>query len=111
MKSETIPFTPTSWHREASCACLRVETSAREARLFPYQQLVTASLDEGGESETLRLAFSSHDIEITGRNLRPLLIALQDYAVKWIRLVPDRYQRLAGDKNGIITSIRIEEPK
>jgi hypothetical protein len=72
MKSETIPSTPTCWQREAPCACLRVETSADDVHVFPYQHLVTASLNETGESETLRLAFSSHDIEITGRNLRPL---------------------------------------
>jgi hypothetical protein len=110
MKSETLPSAPTCWQREAPCACLRVETSAREARLFPYQQFVEALLNENGESETLRLVFSSHDIEIAGRNLRPLLVALQDFAVKWVRVIPERYHRLAGDKNGIITSIRIEEP-
>jgi hypothetical protein len=66
-------------------------------------------LNETGESETLRLAFSSHDVEITGRNLRPLLLALQDFAVKWVRAIPDRYRSLAANKNGVITSIRITE--
>jgi hypothetical protein len=88
---------------------VRVETSAREAHLFPYQHLVTASLSETNDSETLKLAFSSHDVEIRGRNLRPLLLALQDFAVKWLRAIPERYHRLAGDKSGVIASIRIEE--
>ncbi|HKP02442.1 MAG TPA: hypothetical protein VJU77_03685 [Chthoniobacterales bacterium] len=88
---------------------MRIETSAREARVFPYHHLVTASLNETDDLETLNVAFSSHDVEIRGRNLRPLLLALQDFGVKWLRAIPERYHGLAGDKNGLITSIRIEE--
>jgi hypothetical protein len=62
--------------------------------LFPYQHLVTASLGQHDESETLRLTFSLHDVEIQGRNLRALLLALQDFAVKWIRAMPERYHAL-----------------
>lgn len=113
MKSNTDkgphPSAPTCWQREAPCACLRIETSAREARLFPYQHFVTASLNQGAEGESLRLLFSTHDVEIVGRNLRPLLLALQDFAVKWIRAVPERYQGVANERNGWIASIRIEE--
>ena len=111
MKPETIPSTPTCWQREAPCACLRVETSTRDAHLLPYQHFVTASLNDSDDSEILRLVFSSHDIKISGRNLRPLLLALQDFAVKWIRAIPERYHRLTPHKNGIIASIRVEEAK
>jgi hypothetical protein len=89
---------------------LRIERSPRESHLFPYQHLVTASLSHGEEGETLRLTFSSHDVEITGRNLRTLLLALQDFAVKWIRAMPDRYHALESGENGIVSSIRIHEP-
>jgi hypothetical protein len=78
-------------------------------QLFPYQHFVTASLHQRGESETLRLLFSAHDVEITGQNLRPLLLALQDFAVKWIRAVPERYHALAAEKSGLIASIRVRE--
>jgi hypothetical protein len=115
MKRETdrpsVPSAPTCWQREAPCACLRIETSGSEAQLFPYQHLVTASLSHVESSEILRLTFSSHDVEIAGRNLRALLLALQDFAVKWLRPIPERYARLETSENGVITSIRIEEAK
>jgi hypothetical protein len=50
-------------------------------------------------------------VEITGRNLRPLLLALQDFTVKWLRPIPERYARLESGENGVITNIRVEEPK
>jgi hypothetical protein len=89
--------------------CLRVEISPRESHLFPYQHLVTASLSQGDETETLRLTFSLHDVEIQGRNLRALLLALQDFAVKWIRAIPERYQLLQPGESGVVSSIRIRE--
>ncbi len=115
MKRETnrpsVPSAPTCWQREAPSPCLRIETSDRAAQVFPYQHLVTASLDCADKSEILRLTFSTHDVEITGRDLRALLLAVQDFAVKWVRVMPERYKILAISDNGIVTNIRITEPK
>jgi len=78
-------------------------------RLFPYQHLVNASLIDKEGVETLRLAFSSHDVEIAGHNLRSLFLALQDFAVKWVRSMPERYHVLEPGENGIVSSIRIHD--
>jgi hypothetical protein len=88
---------------------MRIETSSRDSHLFPYQHFVTASLSQSDQAETLRLTFSLHDVEIEGRNLRGLLLAIQDFAVKWIRAIPERYHRLALDNDGIISRIRVTE--
>ena len=109
-RRQTVQTTPACWQREAPCPCLRVETRANEMRLFPYH-LVNASLINSEGVETLRLAFSSHDVEIAGHNLRSLFLALQDFAVKWVRSMPERYHTLAAANDGLITEIRIEEAK
>jgi hypothetical protein len=80
-------------------------------RLFPYQHLVNASLTNSEGVETLRLAFSSHDVEIAGHNLRSLFLALQDFAVKWVRTMPERYEGLETGDGGVITGIQIEEAR
>ena len=80
-------------------------------RLFPYQHLINASLVHGEGVETLCLAFSSHDVEIAGHNLRSLFLALQDFAVKWVRSIPERYHTLDAAVDGLITEIRIEDAK
>jgi hypothetical protein len=100
---------PACWHREAPCACLRVETSSHESRLFPYQHLIVASLVLNERGKTLRLKFSFHDVEIEGSNLRSLLLALQDFTVKWVRVTPERYQRLDAAENTAVLSIRVQE--
>jgi hypothetical protein len=108
-RRQTVQTTPACWQREAPSACLRIEISPRESHLFPYQHLVTASLTQSEESETLRLTFSLHDVEIKGRNLRTLLLAVQDFAVKWIRAMPERYHALEAGEHGIVSSIGIRE--
>lgn len=90
---------------------MRIESSGSEAHLFPYQHFVTASLHHHNGAETLRLTFSTHDVEVDGRNLRHLLLALQEFAVKWMRPIPPRYQLLDDGEDGVISSIRITEAK
>jgi hypothetical protein len=103
------PTTPACWQREARPACLRIETAEGVMHLFPYQNFVTAVLTRGSaESDTLRMTFASHDIEIAGRNLRELLLALQEFAVKWMRPAAERYHELAG-QGGTISAIRITQ--
>jgi hypothetical protein len=108
-RRQTVQTTPACWQREAPCPCLRVETSSSESHIFPYQHLITASLARAGETETLRLSFSLHDVELQGRNLRTLLLALQDFAVKWVRVMPERYHALEPGENGVVSSILIHE--
>jgi hypothetical protein len=103
----TSPAAPTCWHREAPCACLRIEPPSGELRVFPYQHLVTAVLNRLEDGEMLHLDFSSHEVEITGRNLRDLLLALQDFAVKWVRSTPERFAPLARGEDCVVTEIRI----
>src|SRR6266478_1128362 len=107
-RRQTVQATPACWQREAPCAGLRIETSPRESHLFPYQHLVTASLSHSEQLETLRLTFSLHDVEIEGRDLRVLLLAIQDFAVKWVRVMPERYHHLEAGENGVISRIRIQ---
>ena len=107
LENNSSPSAPTCWQREAPSACLRVETSDGEVHLFPYGQFVTASLVRAEDSEIVRITFANSDVEITGRNLRELLHALQDFAVKWVRAVPQRYQLLDNTEGCKVTNIRI----
>src|SRR5438552_11790587 len=108
-RRQTVQATPACWQREAPCPSLRIEVSPNESHVFPYQHLVTASLTSAEQTETLRLSFSSHDVELQGRNLRTLLLALQDFAVKWVRVMPEHYHQLEAGESGVVLRIRIHE--
>lgn len=95
------------WQRESASACLRIELLNGETHLFPYNHLVTARHSRTAENtETLQLTFSTHEVQIEGRNLRDLVLGIQDFAIKWLRMVPERYQAIASGRDQIIVSIR-----
>ena len=68
-----------------------------------------ASLVHAELNETLRLVFASHEVELTGRNLRDLFHAVQDFAVKWIRPLPERFNALVSGDSGLVSGIRVIE--
>ena len=115
MKNRTSTATETStatapicWQREAPSACLRIELLNGEIHLFPYPHLAAARLTRiGEESETLHLTFSTHEIQIEGHNLRDLVLGIQDFAIKWLRAVPERFRAVATIRDGMISNIRI----
>jgi hypothetical protein len=104
----STPAAPACWQREAPSACLRVELQNGEIHLFAYQHFITALLNRDGQgTETARVTFSTHVLEIQGRGLRELLLNLQDFAVKWLRAAPGRYHALPESADGVITAIRV----
>lgn len=99
---------PTSWQCESPSPCIRIELSCGDIHLFSYQHFITAALTRADSGvETVRIAFSSHDVEIEGRGLRNLLADLQDFGVKWMRVAPSRYHELARETGGVIVAIRV----
>lgn len=72
-RTSTDPTTrtaPACWQRESTTACLRIELESGETHLLPYNRFITAlrsKADDG--SETLRIVFSSHEVDIQGHNL------------------------------------------
>lgn len=84
-----------------------MEPTGAEAHLFPYQQLISAALIHADGTETLTLTFASHEIACSGRNLRELFHAVQDFAVKWMRPMPERYHATFAGNCGLIATIRI----
>lgn len=99
---------PASWEREPHSPCLRIETESGDLHVFPYHHLLTASLTQASNADcTLLVSFSTHDVELKGCGLRDLLLGIQEFAIKWVRPVPERYRGIASSQCGFVYSIRI----
>ena len=76
--------------------------------LFPYHHLLTASLTQASNGDcTLMVSFSTHDVELKGCGLRELLFGVQEFAIKWVRPVPERYRGISTGQSGFVSSVRI----
>ncbi len=89
---------------------LRLELNSKSFLLLPYHHLELVKFEAGEGQDTLTLSFINRTVQITGKHLRDLALALQDRAVEFIRVLPalDRYVVLVGHESSVKT-IEIEE--
>jgi len=85
--------------------CLRVELADGISYLFPYQHLAHVKF-EPGTDETINITISSHEVKITGKNLRELALAFQKFTIDWVKeLQPGRFVAAANGEGVHIASI------
>ncbi len=96
------------WQRGRDCPCLRVDLSAGEMFIFPYQQFLSARHTLQQDSETLTISFSTHEITVSGRELSEVASALQNLAVEWIKTIPARYRGLPHKTAARVTRIDLK---
>ena len=97
------------WSREIQAQALRVVLAGRRSYVFPYTRLAFVGLEQESDHDTLHVCLDTHEIQIIGKNLGELELALQKLAVEWVRESPARYSAEAGDDHAWITSITVSE--
>ena len=70
-----------AWESNPQAQALRVDLQNGVLFVFPYSQFAFAHFERKEDSDTLRISFTTHDVRVSGRNLRELGIALQKLAV------------------------------
>jgi hypothetical protein len=98
-----------AWESNPQAQALRVDLQSGAFFVLPYSHFAFAHFQREGDSETLRVTFSSHEVRVNGRNLRELGLALQKLGVDWIREAPARYAGLAARGCTFIERIEIAE--
>ena len=110
IKSQQAESKPSvCWWKEPQIPALRVELNDDTFVVLPYIHLGFAKLETRQERNLLFLSFSSHEIRITGRNLKELGIAIQRLSVEWIREASPRYTSLVKKDAVVIEKIEITE--
>jgi hypothetical protein len=91
---------------------LRLELNPKSFYLLPYHHLELVKFEAGEGLDTLTLSFINRTVQITGKNLRDLGLALQDRAVEFVKPMPvfDRYSSLARNEASV-KAIEIKDGK
>ncbi len=97
------------WNRDYQTQALRVELADGSSYVFPYTRLAFVRFEPGNEHDTVRLRSDTHEIQIVGENLRPVELALQKFAVDWVKGLPERYVSQTDDDCPWITRITVTE--
>jgi hypothetical protein len=97
------------WNRDAQSQALRVELADGSFYVFPYSRLALVQFAPGNDHDTLHVVLDTHKIQITGKHLQEVGLALQKSAVDCVKEMPDRYSLQADDDHAWITRITISE--
>jgi hypothetical protein len=98
-----------AWEQNPQAKALRVDLQNGVFLVLPYSHFAFAYFAREAGCETLRVSFATHDVRVSGRNLRELGLALQKLTVDWIREVPARYVALSEKGCAFIERIEIAE--
>ena len=97
------------WERDYQTQALRVELADGSSYVFPYARLAFVQYESGNDHDTLRLRSDTHEVQIIGENLRPVELALQKFAVDWVKVLPERYDLQTSDDSVRISRITVTE--
>lgn len=69
--------TPECWSSDPNARAVRIEVSAEQSLLLPFDQFAFAELKTEGKQQHLRLVFATHEVSIRGNGLRRIETAMQ----------------------------------
>lgn len=98
-----------SWNKGTQAEVLRVELADGSFWLFPYGQLGAVKFERNGGDDLLNVRFTRHEVQITGKHLRPLGLAFQKLGVDWVRELPARFGATADGDRTYVAGIKVSE--
>jgi hypothetical protein len=103
--------TPECYTTDTQARCLRVELTAAPLLVLPLDQFVFAELDGDGKEQKLRLVFATHEILVSGYDLRRIETAIWRLELSGLMALPAKYHSLIPAGQPKITEIVVTEAK
>jgi hypothetical protein len=101
--------TPECWTSDPQARGLRVEISAEQSLILPFDQFAFAELKSDGKQQHLRLVFATHEISIRGNALRRIETAMQRLELSFLAVLPGNQRSLIPDGQPVILEIVVTE--
>ena len=101
--------TPECWASDPNARAVKVEVSAEQSLLLPFDQFAFAELKNEGKEQRLRLVFATHEVSLRGHSLRRIETALQRMELSFLMVLPPNHRSLVPDGQPSIHQISVIE--
>src|SRR5213596_463790 len=101
--------TPECWASDPNARAVRIELSAEQSLLLPFDQFAFAELKTEGKEQLLRLVFATHEISVRGNSLRRVETAMQRMELSFVAALPRNHRPLVPDGQPVGTEIAVTE--
>ena len=100
---------PECWASDPNARAVKVEVSAEQSLLLPFDQFAYSELKSDGKEQRLRLVFATHEVSLRGHSLRRIETAMQRMELAFIAKTPDASRSLAADGQPMIREIIVND--
>lgn len=102
---------PECWGSDPSARAVKVEVSAEESFLLPFDQFAFAELKNEGKEQRLRLVFATHEVTLRGHSLRRIETAIQRMELSFVVALPSNQRLLVPHGQPVIVEATIKDNK
>jgi hypothetical protein len=97
--------TPECWASDPNARAVRIEVSAEQSLLLPFDQFAFAELKSDGKEQRLRLVFATHEVSLRGYSLRRIETALQRMELSFLAALPSSQRALIAEGQPVVHEI------
>ncbi len=100
---------PECWASDPNARGLRIEISAEQSLLLPFDQFAFAELKSEGKEQHLRLVFATHEVSVRGNALRRIETTMQRLELSFLAKLPNGQRSLVTEGQPIVAEIVVTE--
>ena len=100
---------PECWASDPNARAVKIELSAEQSLLLPFDQFAFSELKSAGKEQRLRLIFATHEITLPGYSLRRIETAMQRTELSLLTTLPSNQRSLIAEGQPAILQITAKE--
>ena len=100
---------PECWASDPNARGVRIEVSAEQSLLLPFDQFAFAELKSEGKEQRLRLVFATHEVTLRGHSLRRIETTMQRIELSFLIALPGNQRALVPDGQPAVREIVVTE--
>ena len=102
---------PECWSSDPNAHGVKIELSAEQSLLLPFDQFAFAELKTEGKQQHFRLVFATHEVLIRGNALRRIETTMQRMELSFLGALPSSQRSLVAEGQPVIFEIVVTEAK
>ncbi|MCW5555085.1 MAG: hypothetical protein KIS67_23340 [Verrucomicrobiae bacterium] len=101
--------TPECWASDPNARAVKIEVSAEQSLLLPFDQFAFAELKSEEKQQQLRLVYATHEVLLRGHSLRRIETAMQRMELSLLTSLAGKQRSLVPDGQPVVTEIAVTE--
>ena len=100
---------PQCWASDPNARAVKIEVSAEESLLLPFDQFAFAELKGDAKEQRLRLVFATHEVMLRGHALRRIETTMQRMELSFLVAIPGNWRGSITEGQPVVTQIVVRE--